>query len=106
MEGREKPHMVKYKEIMNYWNYDASCMLTSLPVLDLENFKHLIFVAQCVCVCVWLKYLIHVKVLTVNTASLLTVDWQVFLLCYLNNTGLQWFHCLRHFMSSLSISAH
>jgi hypothetical protein len=29
-----------------YWNYDASCTLTSLPVWDLQNFKHLIFVAQ------------------------------------------------------------
>jgi hypothetical protein len=46
MEGREKPHMVKYKTIANDWNYDASCTLTSLPVWDLENFKRLVFVVQ------------------------------------------------------------
>jgi hypothetical protein len=46
MEGREKPHMEKYKEITNYWNYDASCMFTSLPASDYENFQCLIFVAQ------------------------------------------------------------
>jgi hypothetical protein len=40
--------MDKYKEITNDWDYDASCMLTSLPVWDLENFKRLIFVAQSV----------------------------------------------------------
>jgi hypothetical protein len=39
MEGTEKP---------SGWNYDASCMLTSLLVLDLENFKCLILVAQSV----------------------------------------------------------
>jgi hypothetical protein len=37
MEGREKPYMNKYKETTNYWNYDASCMHTSLLVSDLEN---------------------------------------------------------------------
>jgi hypothetical protein len=37
----------KYKKITNEQNYDASCTLTSLPVLDLESFKHLIFVAEC-----------------------------------------------------------
>jgi hypothetical protein len=37
MEGREKPHVDKYKEIMNYWNYDADCMLTLLPVSDLDS---------------------------------------------------------------------
>jgi hypothetical protein len=46
MEGTEKPYVDKYKEITNDWNYDASCTLTSLPVSDLENFMHLIFVAQ------------------------------------------------------------
>jgi hypothetical protein len=45
MEGREKPHMDKYKEIMNVWNYDIRCTLNSLPVLDFENFKWLIVVA-------------------------------------------------------------
>jgi hypothetical protein len=48
MEGREKPHTHKYKEITNDWNYDTSCMLMSLPVQDLENFKRLTFVTQSV----------------------------------------------------------
>jgi hypothetical protein len=48
MEGTEKPHMEKYKEIANYQNYNASYTLTSRPVLDFENVKHLIFVAQSV----------------------------------------------------------
>jgi hypothetical protein len=48
MEGIEKPHTDKYKEITNNWNYDASCTLTSLPVWDLENFNCLIFVVQSV----------------------------------------------------------
>jgi hypothetical protein len=48
MEGTEKPHVDKYKEITNDWNYDASCTLTSLPVWDLEHFKRLIFVVQSV----------------------------------------------------------
>jgi hypothetical protein len=48
MEGREKPHTDKYKVIMNDWNYDASCTLTSLPVWDFENFKRLVFVVQSV----------------------------------------------------------
>jgi hypothetical protein len=48
MEGIEKPHTDKYKEITNDWNYDAGCTLTSLPVWDLENFKRLIFVVQSV----------------------------------------------------------
>jgi hypothetical protein len=48
MEGTEKQHMDKYKEIMNDWNYDANCKLTSLLVWDIENFKCLIFVAQSV----------------------------------------------------------
>jgi hypothetical protein len=48
MEGIETPHMDKYKEIKNDWNYDASCMLTSLLLWDLENFKCLDFIAQSV----------------------------------------------------------
>jgi hypothetical protein len=40
--------MDKYKEITNDWNYDVSCMLTSLLVWDLKNFKCLIFFAQSV----------------------------------------------------------
>jgi hypothetical protein len=47
MEGTEKPHVDKYKEITNNWNYDASCTLTSLPVWDLE-IKRLIFIVQSV----------------------------------------------------------
>jgi hypothetical protein len=56
MEGIEKPHMDKYKEITNNWNYDSSCTLTSLLVWDLENFKRLIFVVQSVqitCTVTW-----------------------------------------------------
>jgi hypothetical protein len=48
MEGIEKPHMGKYKEITNDWNYDASCTFTSLLVWDLENLKRLVFVVQSV----------------------------------------------------------
>jgi hypothetical protein len=48
MEGIDKPHLGKYKEITNDSNYDANCTLTSLPVWDLENFKRLIFVVQSV----------------------------------------------------------
>jgi hypothetical protein len=48
VEGIDKPHAGKYKEITNDSNYDASCTLTSLPVWDLENFKRLIFVVQTV----------------------------------------------------------
>lgn len=52
MEGTEKPYTEKYKEIMNNWNYNANYMLTSLPVLNLENSQCLIFVAQCVHTCI------------------------------------------------------
>jgi hypothetical protein len=48
MEGVEKPHTDKYKQITNDWFYIASCSLTSLPVWDLENFKRLVFVVQIV----------------------------------------------------------
>jgi hypothetical protein len=48
VEGREKSHMDKHKEIMNDKNYDANCLLTSLLVSDLENFKHVISFAQSV----------------------------------------------------------
>jgi hypothetical protein len=40
----ENPHMDRYKEIINDLNYDVSCMLTSLVVWDLENFKCFVFV--------------------------------------------------------------
>jgi hypothetical protein len=53
MEGRKKLHTDKHKVITNDWNYDASCTLTSLPVWDLENFKRLVFVVQCVQNCTW-----------------------------------------------------
>jgi hypothetical protein len=45
MEDTEKPYMDKYKEIMNDWNYNANCMLTLIPIWDL-NFKLLFFVVQ------------------------------------------------------------
>jgi hypothetical protein len=51
MEGIEKPHVYKYKEITNNWNYDASCKLTSLPVWDLRKFQALDFCCtECTCV--------------------------------------------------------
>jgi hypothetical protein len=31
------PHMDKYKEITNDWNYYVGCMLTLLSVSDSEN---------------------------------------------------------------------
>jgi hypothetical protein len=40
--------MDRNKEIMTDWNHDISCMLMSLPVSDLENFKGLILTAQSV----------------------------------------------------------
>jgi hypothetical protein len=40
--------MDKDTKIINEWNYDASCMLTSLLVSDLENFKCLVSVVQSV----------------------------------------------------------
>jgi hypothetical protein len=48
MEGIDKPHTGKYKEITNDLNYDAGCSLTTHPVWDLDNFKRLIFVVQSV----------------------------------------------------------
>lgn len=38
--------MDEYKEIKSDWIYDTSCMPTSLLVLGLEVFKHLLFGAQ------------------------------------------------------------
>jgi hypothetical protein len=38
MRSREKSHLDRDKEIVNYRGYDASCTLTSLPVLELQNF--------------------------------------------------------------------
>jgi hypothetical protein len=48
MDVTEKPQVDKYKELMNDWNYVASCTLMSLPVWVFENFIHLIFVVQIV----------------------------------------------------------
>jgi hypothetical protein len=50
MEGIEKPHMDKYKEITNDWNYDSKCMVTSALVSDLP----LVPVAQSVHTCMFL----------------------------------------------------
>jgi hypothetical protein len=47
MEGKGKPHTDQQKEITNDLNYNASGMLTSLPLSDLNNFKCLLFVAHC-----------------------------------------------------------
>jgi hypothetical protein len=41
-EWKVEKHKVKNKEVLNDWNYDTSCMLTSFLVFDL------IFVAQSV----------------------------------------------------------
>jgi hypothetical protein len=57
MEGIEKPHTDKFKDITNNWNYDASCTLTSLPVWDLENFKRLIFAVR-----VYIVYKLYVLI--------------------------------------------
>jgi hypothetical protein len=43
MEGTEKLHMDKYKEITNDWNYDASYTHTSLPVKEIRKFQALDF---------------------------------------------------------------
>jgi hypothetical protein len=48
MEGIEKPHTDKYREITDDWNYDASGTFTSLLVWDSENLKRLIFVVRSV----------------------------------------------------------
>jgi hypothetical protein len=67
MEGREKPHMDKYVEIVSDWNCDTSCMFTTCPVLDLENFRCLIFVAQSV------QIIIVIVVSEVLTATIITL---------------------------------
>jgi hypothetical protein len=46
MGCREKPLTEKYRNFMNDWNFDGSCMHRSLSVLDLAYSKYLIFVAQ------------------------------------------------------------
>jgi hypothetical protein len=54
MEGIEKPHPDTYKEITNDWTYGESCMLISLLIWDLQNFKRLVFVVQSVHANVWI----------------------------------------------------
>jgi hypothetical protein len=39
MRSREKPHMDKDVKVMSDRVYDASCTLTSLAVLGLQNFS-------------------------------------------------------------------
>jgi hypothetical protein len=46
MQARQKAHTDKYREIMNDWNSDISCRVTSQLVWNLENFRHLVFVAH------------------------------------------------------------
>jgi hypothetical protein len=42
MEGREKPH-TKIKGDFYDWNYEASCMLTPVPELEVRKFQVLDF---------------------------------------------------------------
>jgi hypothetical protein len=48
MKDTEKPHMDKYKEIINDGNFDDSCTRMSLVVSNVENVKHLILIAHSV----------------------------------------------------------
>lgn len=48
MEGTKKDTWDTYKEMKICLNYDASCAFKSLKVLDLQNIKRFIFVAQSV----------------------------------------------------------
>ena len=34
MEGSGSPYTDRYVKVMSDWNYDESCMVTSLPVWD------------------------------------------------------------------------
>jgi len=36
----------RYRQIMNDWNCDGSCTVTSVLIQDLEDFQHLTFAAQ------------------------------------------------------------
>jgi hypothetical protein len=40
---KQNPYMDKYTEIMNDWNSDTCCTVTSLLVWDLEKFRHTSF---------------------------------------------------------------
>jgi hypothetical protein len=44
MQSREKPHMDKYREIMNGWNLGGSYVLASLLMWSFEIFVCLILV--------------------------------------------------------------
>lgn len=46
MEGGGNPYMDRYMKVLNDWNYVDSCVVASLLVWHLENFRHMIFVAQ------------------------------------------------------------
>ena len=48
MEGREEPHMDKYKEVTKDWNIDTSCMCASLTVSISGNINCLTSVTECV----------------------------------------------------------
>jgi hypothetical protein len=62
MEGREKPHKDKYKDITDDRKYEASCTLISLPVWD-RTFETLYF---CCTECIYsLSHLIYGKSLKV-----------------------------------------
>jgi len=39
VEYPEKTHIGEYREIMNSWNYNSQCTLTSSLVWDSENFS-------------------------------------------------------------------
>jgi hypothetical protein len=58
----------KYKEIRNDWNYDTRYALTSLPVLDLQNFKHLIFVTHAIFMEI-MQFFFDIGVVEISTFS-------------------------------------
>ena len=51
MEGRKQRHVDRHKKVTNGSYHDTTRTLTSLPVTNLEEFKHLIFGVQSVEVC-------------------------------------------------------
>jgi hypothetical protein len=74
MEGREKLHEDKYKEITNDWTHDASYMFTSLPVSDLQNFEHLIFVGQSIPgLLTEHTHYLHCHIFLITSAQFLTI---------------------------------
>jgi len=49
MSGRQRrQHTGRYREIMNDWYCDSSYMIMSTALWNLENFRCLIFVVECV----------------------------------------------------------